>query len=94
VTLVSQAVCELHLGRVEEAQAALEQALEKQPDYADAIANLLVLTVITGKDAAALTRYARHQTHQLHFTSIPYPPQMTVTPYTRLPGGGGLDAYT
>ncbi|KAI0455925.1 coatomer epsilon subunit-domain-containing protein [Xylaria acuta] len=55
VTLVSQAICELHLGRVEEAQVALEQALQKQPDYADAIANLLVLTVITGKDTAELT---------------------------------------
>ncbi|TGJ79200.1 hypothetical protein E0Z10_g9563 [Xylaria hypoxylon] len=55
VTLVSQAVCELHLGRVEEAQSALEQALQKQPDYADAIANLLVLTVLTGKDASELT---------------------------------------
>ncbi|KAI1182088.1 coatomer epsilon subunit-domain-containing protein [Nemania serpens] len=55
VTLVSQAVCELHLGRVEEAQVAFEQALQKQPDYADAIANLLVLTVITGKDVAELT---------------------------------------
>ncbi|KAI1303516.1 coatomer epsilon subunit-domain-containing protein [Xylaria venustula] len=55
VTLVSQAVCELHLGRVEEAQSALEQALQKKPDYADAIANLLVLTVITGKDATELT---------------------------------------
>ncbi|KAI1756427.1 coatomer epsilon subunit-domain-containing protein [Xylaria castorea] len=55
VTLVSQAVCELHLGRVEEAQVALEQALQKQPGYADAIANLLVLTIITGKDAAELT---------------------------------------
>ncbi|KAI8633911.1 coatomer epsilon subunit-domain-containing protein [Xylariaceae sp. FL1651] len=54
VTLVSQAVCELHLGRVEEAQAALEQAMQKQPDFADAIANLLVLTVITGKDASEL----------------------------------------
>ncbi|GAW21031.1 hypothetical protein ANO14919_105440 [Xylariales sp. No.14919] len=55
VTLLSQAVCELHLGRVEEAQSALEQALQKQPDYADAIANLLVLTVITGKDATEIT---------------------------------------
>ncbi|KAJ2975446.1 hypothetical protein NUW58_g8355 [Xylaria curta] len=55
VTLVSQAICELHLGRVEEAQVALEQALQKQPDYADAIANLLVLTVVTGKDPTELT---------------------------------------
>ncbi|KAI0442383.1 coatomer epsilon subunit-domain-containing protein [Xylaria telfairii] len=55
LSLVSQAVCEIHLGRVEEAQAALEQALQKQPDYADAIANLLVLAFITGKDPAELT---------------------------------------
>ncbi|OTA70691.1 coatomer epsilon subunit [Hypoxylon sp. EC38] len=55
ISLVSQAVCELHLGRVEEAQGALEQALQKQPDYAEAIANLLVLTVIIGKDPSELT---------------------------------------
>jgi len=59
VSLVSQAVCELHLGRVEEAEAALGQVLQKQPDYADAIANLLVLTVITGKSPAEQIRYAR-----------------------------------
>ncbi|KAG7413937.1 Coatomer subunit epsilon [Fusarium oxysporum f. sp. rapae] len=47
-SLVSQAVCELHLGRTEEAQAALEQALEKDANNADAIANLLVLNVISG----------------------------------------------
>ncbi|KAI0016190.1 coatomer epsilon subunit-domain-containing protein [Xylariomycetidae sp. FL0641] len=55
VTLVSQAVCELHLGRVEEAQSALESAVQKQPDYAEAIANLLVLTVVIGKDATQFT---------------------------------------
>ncbi|KAI5927114.1 coatomer epsilon subunit-domain-containing protein [Camillea tinctor] len=55
VSLVSQAVCELHLGRVEEAQSALEQAVQKQPDYAEAIANLLVLTVAVGKDPTELT---------------------------------------
>ncbi|KAI0144222.1 coatomer epsilon subunit-domain-containing protein [Hypoxylon sp. NC0597] len=55
ISLVSQAVCELHLGRVEEAQGALEQALQKQPDYAEAIANLLVLNVIIGKDPSELT---------------------------------------
>ncbi|KAK4462042.1 coatomer epsilon subunit-domain-containing protein [Cladorrhinum samala] len=47
-TLVSQAVAELHLGRTEEAQAALDQALKKDPGYTEAIANLLVLNVITG----------------------------------------------
>ena len=55
LTLVSQAVCELHLGRVEEAQGALEQALQKDPKYTEAIANLLVLTVVIGKDPSELT---------------------------------------
>lgn len=53
---MSQAVAELHLGRTEEAQAALEQAMKKEPDYAEAIANLLVLTVITGRDPKEVTR--------------------------------------
>lgn len=57
-TLVSQAVAELHLGRTEEAQAALDQALKKDPGYTEAIANLLVLNVITGsKTQQELTRY-------------------------------------
>lgn len=50
-SLVSQAVCELHLGRTEEAQAALEQALEKDANNADAIANLLVHNVISGNQS-------------------------------------------
>ncbi|KAK0613460.1 coatomer epsilon subunit-domain-containing protein [Immersiella caudata] len=54
-SLVSQAVAELHLGRSEEAEQALEQALKKEPEYAEAIANLLVLSVIAGKDANELT---------------------------------------
>jgi coatomer protein complex subunit epsilon len=54
---VSQAVAELHLGRTEEAQAALDQALKKEPAYAEAIANLLVLNVISGKSTEDLARY-------------------------------------
>ncbi|KAK1976575.1 coatomer epsilon subunit [Colletotrichum cereale] len=54
-TLVSQAVAEMHLGRTEEAQAALDQALAKDANYAQAIANLLVLTVISGKDPKEFT---------------------------------------
>ncbi|KAH8699663.1 coatomer epsilon subunit-domain-containing protein [Ilyonectria robusta] len=54
-TLVSQAVCEVHLGRLEEAQAALEQALQKDAEHADAIANLLVLNIISGIDATEQT---------------------------------------
>ncbi|KAF4988968.1 hypothetical protein FGRMN_9441 [Fusarium graminum] len=55
-SLVSQAVCELHLGRTEEAQAALDQALEKDANNADAIANLLVLSVISGNQSDELTQ--------------------------------------
>ncbi|KAM4063895.1 coatomer epsilon subunit [Hirsutella rhossiliensis] len=58
-TLVSQAVCELHLGRLEEAQAALEQALKKEPEYVEAIANMLVLNVINGSDDSELTASLR-----------------------------------
>ncbi|KAJ0161425.1 Coatomer subunit epsilon [Colletotrichum tanaceti] len=54
-TLVSQAVAELHLGRTEEAQAALDQVLAKDAGYAQAIANLLVLTTISGKDPKEIT---------------------------------------
>lgn len=53
-TLVAQAVAELHLGRTEEAQAALDQAMKKDPAYAEAIANALVLQVISGKDPKEL----------------------------------------
>lgn len=49
-TLVAQAVSELHLGRTEEAKSALDQALRKDPNYVDAIANALVLQVVIGKD--------------------------------------------
>ncbi|KAM3476468.1 hypothetical protein MY5147_003190 [Beauveria neobassiana] len=54
-SLVSQAVCELHLGRLEEAQAALDQAIQKAPESADAIANLLVLKVVSGANSDELT---------------------------------------
>lgn len=53
-SLVSQAVCELHLGRVEEAQAALDQI--KDPN-AEAIANKLVLAAVAGNDTSELTAY-------------------------------------
>ncbi|OAA79684.1 Coatomer, epsilon subunit [Akanthomyces lecanii RCEF 1005] len=54
-SLVSQAVCELHLGRTEEAQAALDQAIQKAPESTDAIANMLVLKVVSGADSDELT---------------------------------------
>ena len=56
-SLVSQAVAEIHLGRLEEAEAALQQALSKDATNADVIANLIVLNVINGKDAKELSTY-------------------------------------
>jgi coatomer protein complex subunit epsilon len=52
---VGQAVAELHLGRLPEAEAALQQALEKDPKYTEAIANSIVLGVLSGKDVSELT---------------------------------------
>ncbi|TVY93932.1 Coatomer subunit epsilon [Lachnellula willkommii] len=53
-SLVSQAVAEIHLGRLEEAEAALQQALAKDPKSAEVIANSVVLNIIAGKDATEL----------------------------------------
>lgn len=50
VSLISQAVSELHLGRLQEAEAALGQALEKEPENVDALANMLVLNTILGRE--------------------------------------------
>ena len=62
-SLVSQAVCELHLGRTEEAQAALEQALQKDPEYSEAVANLLVLNAISGNDTTEFEAYVFQSHH-------------------------------
>lgn len=51
-SLVGQAVAELHLGRLPEAEAALQQAVEKDANDIEAIANSVVLNVILGKDAS------------------------------------------
>lgn len=71
-SLVAQAVAELHLGRTEEAQAALDQALKKEPNYAEAIANLLVLNVITGKNPEELRRYASRRLYPLLANTLSY----------------------
>lgn len=47
--LVGQAVSELHLGRIEEAEAALNQALEGENVDVEAIANSIVLAYASGK---------------------------------------------
>ena len=53
-SLVGQAVAELHLGRLPEAEAALQQAMQKDPKDVEAIANSIVLNVISGKDTSEL----------------------------------------
>ncbi|KAL8705911.1 MAG: hypothetical protein Q9201_001009 [Fulgogasparrea decipioides] len=52
-SLVSQAISELHLGRLPEAEAALNQALQNNESKKDieAIANAVVLATIMGKSA-------------------------------------------
>jgi len=50
-SLVSQAVAELHLGRHEEAEAALKQAQQLDPSDPEVLANLIVLSTIQGKES-------------------------------------------
>ncbi|KAG8526710.1 uncharacterized protein KY384_008139 [Bacidia gigantensis] len=47
-SLVSQAVCEMHLGRLDEAKAALDDALQRDENDADAIANSIVWEILSG----------------------------------------------
>jgi len=43
-------LAELHLGRLPEAEAALQQAIQLDPESEDVVANLAVLHTILGKD--------------------------------------------
>ncbi|EED21528.1 Coatomer subunit epsilon, putative [Talaromyces stipitatus ATCC 10500] len=54
LSIVGQAIAELHLGRLPEAEAALTSALEKYSEDVELIANTIVLNVLTGKDTAEL----------------------------------------
>lgn len=54
LSTVGQAVAELHLGRIPEAEAALSAALEKYPDDVELIANTIVLNVLAGKPTEEL----------------------------------------
>lgn len=60
-SLVGQAVSELLLGRVEEAESALNQVLEGEDADADAIANALVLQFVVGKGLGARAAELREQ---------------------------------
>ncbi len=52
-SLIAQAVSEMHMGRLEEAETALNQALTMDPENTTAIANKVVLDTIAGKDTVA-----------------------------------------
>ena len=53
---VCQAVAEIHLGRLPEAEAALQQAIQKDPNNVEAIANSIVLNVLSAKDTTELIK--------------------------------------
>jgi coatomer protein complex subunit epsilon len=48
-SLLAQAVSELHLNRLGEAEAALQQAVELDDTNADTLANMIVLNTLLGK---------------------------------------------
>lgn len=50
VSQVGQAVSEIHLGRLPEAEVALQTALKQYPDDAEVIANTIVLNTLAGKN--------------------------------------------
>ena len=66
-TLTSQAIAELHLGRIPEAEAALNEALERtkgsskgtKSEEADILANLAVLKTVAGKGGEAVDLFRR-----------------------------------
>ncbi|KAF2774349.1 hypothetical protein EJ03DRAFT_340520 [Teratosphaeria nubilosa] len=51
-SLIAQAVSEMHMGRVEEAETALNTALELEPQNATGLANKFVLDTVAGRDAS------------------------------------------
>ncbi|KAJ0426638.1 coatomer epsilon subunit-domain-containing protein [Aspergillus carlsbadensis] len=56
LSIVGQAVAEIHLGRLPEAEAAISTALQKYPNEAGLIANSIVLNVLAGKPTEDLER--------------------------------------
>ena len=51
-SLTAQGVSEMHMGRTEEALAALQRAVELEPENAEALANWYVLEKVSGRDGA------------------------------------------
>ncbi|KAI9834338.1 MAG: hypothetical protein M1826_004264 [Phylliscum demangeonii] len=53
-SFLGQAIAEVHLGRLPEAEAALQRAMEQDASNADIIANAVVASVLSGKDPEEL----------------------------------------
>ncbi|KKK18946.1 putative Coatomer subunit epsilon, partial [Aspergillus rambellii] len=71
LSIVGQAVAEIHLGRLPEAEAALSAALQRYPNEAELIANTIVLNVLTGKPTEELeTRLQQVQPSHTLLTDI------------------------
>jgi coatomer protein complex subunit epsilon len=49
-SLLGQAVAEIQLGRLPEAESTIKQALEKDPQNADILANVVVCATLSGKE--------------------------------------------
>lgn len=66
-SLVGQAIAELHLGRLPEAEAAMQQAISLDPKNADVLANNIVLNTVLGEDTEELKSQLRtvQPSHQL-----------------------------
>lgn len=56
-SLLGQAVAEIHLNRLPEAEATLKQALEKEPQNPDILANAIVCATSLGNDTAPYMKY-------------------------------------
>lgn len=56
-SLLGQAVAEIQLGRLPEAESTLKQALEKDPQNADILANSIVCAILSGKDSTSYLKY-------------------------------------
>lgn len=58
-SLVGQSIAELHLGRLPEAEAAMQQATGLDASNADVLANSIVLNTILGQDTDELKKKLR-----------------------------------